>query len=202
MKARRIAAATMLSMYLASTGVLAIEGTNYASKAAKHYVTSADSLNYNSFISDAQMWNGGVIEAKDLRTYYDIALSEEEQDIIRDIASEYELDFELVLSVCYIESKYNVNANSGSSVGIMQVQPTWWNETFAELGGTNWYSLEDNVRMGCYIIHSYYETYGQTSRVLSAYNTGNPNANNGYANKVLEFQDELKEKKYAKYYSG
>lgn len=202
MKARRIAAATMLSVYLASTGVLAIEGTNYASKAAKHYVTSADSPNYNSIISDAQMWNGGVIEAKDLRTYYDIALSEEEQDIIRDIASEYELDFELVLSVCYIESKYNVYANSGSSVGIMQVQPTWWTGVFAELGGTNWYGLEDNVRMGCYILHSYYETYGQTSRVLSAYNTGNPNANNGYADKVLEFKDELKEKKYAKYYSG
>ena len=57
-------------------------------------------------------------------------------------------------------------------------------------------SLEDNVKMGCYILNYLFNEYGQTSKVLSAYNTGNPNANNGYAEKVMQFKEvELKEKK-------
>lgn len=202
MKARRIAAATLLSFYLSTTGIIAIDGAIKESKAAKTYVTSADSPNYNSIISDAQSWKNGSILATDLRDYYNIDLTEEEQDIIRGIAFNYGLDFELVLSVCCVESKFNVNANSGSSVGIMQVQPTWWEDTFAKLGCTDWYDLADNVTMGCYILNYYYSNYGETSRVLSAYNTGNPNANNGYANLVLKVKESLKEKKYAKYYSG
>lgn len=202
MKARRIAAATLLSFFLSTTGIIAIDGAIKESKAAKTYVTSADSPNYNSIISDAQSWKNGSILATDLRDYYDIDLTEEEQDIIRGIASNYGLDFELVLSVCYVESKFNVNANSGSSVGIMQVQPTWWEDTFAKLGCTDWHDLADNVTMGCYILNYYYSNYGETSRVLSAYNTGNPNANNGYANLVLKVKESLKEKKYEKYYSG
>lgn len=202
MKARRIAAATLLSVYLSTTGVIAIDGAIKESKAAKTYVTSADSPNYISINSDAQSWKNGSILATDLRDYYDIALTEEEQDIIRGIASRYGLDFELVLSVCCVESKFNVNANSGSSVGIMQVQPTWWEDTFAKLGCTDWYDLADNVEMGCYILNYYYSNYGETSRVLSAYNTGNPNANNGYANLVLKTKEGLKEKRYERFYSG
>ena len=102
MKARRIAAATLLSVYLSTTGVIAIDGAIKESKAAKTYVTSADSPNYISINSDAQSWKNGSILATDLRDYYDIALTEEEQDIIRGIASRYGLDFELVLSVCYV----------------------------------------------------------------------------------------------------
>jgi hypothetical protein len=50
--------------------------------------------------------------------------------------------------------------------------------------------------MGCYILNYLFTEYGQTSKVLSAYNTGNPNANNGYAEKVMQFKEvELKEKK-------
>lgn len=202
MKARRIAAATLLSVYLSTTGVIAIDGAIKESKAAKTYVTSADSPNYISINSDAQSWKNGSILATDLRDYYDIALTEEEQDIIRGIASRYGLDFELVLSVCYVESKFNVMANSGSSVGIMQVQPTWWEDTFAKLGCTDWYDLADNVEMGCYILNYYYSNYGETSRVLSAYNTGNPYANNGYANLVLKTKEGLKEKRYERFYSG
>lgn len=202
MKARRIAAATLLSVYLSTTGVIGIDGAIKESKAAKTYVTSADSPNYNSIISDAQSWKNGSILATDLRDYYNIDLTEEEQDIIRGIASKYGLDFELVLSVCCVESKFNVNANSGSSVGIMQVQPTWWEDTFAKLGCTDWYDLADNVEMGCYILNYYYSNYGETSRVLSAYNTGNPNANNGYANLVLKTKEGLKEKRYERFYSG
>lgn len=202
MKARRIAAATLLSVYLSTTGVIGIDGAIKESKAAKTYVTSADSPKYISMISDAQSWKSGSIKATDLRDYYDIDLTEEEQDIIRGIASNYGLDFELVLSVCCVESKFNVNANSGSSVGIMQIQPTWWEDTFAKLGCTDWYDLADNVEMGCYILNYYFSNYGETSRVLSAYNTGNPNANNGYANLVLKTKEGLKEKRYERFYSG
>lgn len=199
MKARRIAAATMLSLYLSNMVFLAKDYVETTREAAKIYVTSAKSPEYNSIISDAQNWEEGSVSAKDLRVYYDIALTEEEQDIIREKANKYNLDFELVLSLCYVESRYDRYAFSGSSVGLMQIQPVWWVDTFAELGCTDWYSLEDNVEMGCYILNYLYKQYSQTSEVLSAYNTGSPYANNGYANSVLSFKKELVGKKYTKY---
>lgn len=201
MKARRLVAATMLTFYLVP-GVMLTDRNVTEIEATTMYVTSNASPVYNAINSDAQRWVSDVISEGNLRTYYDIDLTENEQDIIRDIASSYELEFELVLSVCYVESRYDRYAFSGSSVGMMQIQPTWWESTFTDLGCSDWYDLEDNVRMGCYILRYLFNNYSQTSKVLSAYNTGNPDANNGYAEKVIKFKECLKEKKYAKYYSG
>lgn len=196
MKAKRMVAATMLTFYLLPGVILASDRQKTSDEATSTvYMTSAKSPNYNAILSDAHNWKNEALTEEDFVKYYDIPLTNEEQDYIRKTAKEYNLDFELVLSVCYVESRYNRYAFSGTSVGMMQIQPTWWVDTFQDLGCTDWYSLEDNVKMGCYILNYLFTEYGQTSKVLSAYNTGNPNANNGYAEKVMQFKEvELKEK--------
>lgn len=119
--------------------------------------------------------------------YYAIPLTDSEQDSIREIASKFEIEFELVLAICQTETNFTTDCigDYGNSYGIMQIQPRWWTSLFNEYGCSYCLSLEDNITVGCAILRYLYNSYGDTRSVLNAYNTSNPNCNNGYADKVL-----------------
>ena len=48
-----------------------------------------------------------------------------------------------------------------------------------------------NIRCGCAILQQLKKIYGTEYRALQAYNTGKPNTNNGYAEKVYQRVDAL-----------
>ena len=120
--------------------------------------------------------------------FYDIPLSEEYQLEIRDIASEFGIDYELLLAIIKTESNFNADeiGDYGKSYGLMQIQPRYWTSLFVANGCSDWFSVNDNGTTGCAILQYLYGSYGDTILVLNAYNTGNPNCNNGYSGRVLD----------------
>lgn len=126
-------------------------------------------------------------------TFYDVPLDLDTQKEIIKICSEYDLKYELILGVISVETDFRpkVVGDGGNSFGLMQIQPRWWSETIEREGVTNLLDPLQNIRCGCAILRELKEKYGTEYRALQAYNTGRPNTNNGYADKVYRHIDEL-----------
>lgn len=114
-----------------------------------------------------------VIETVESSIYYDIPLNREQQDIVREIAAEYGVPFELVLAVMQVESNFDVTAiGNGNCYGIMQIHKINHPALEKQLGITDWLSLSDNTRAGCYMLGKLLDKYQDETRALMAYNMG------------------------------
>lgn len=90
---------------------------------------------------------------RNLDTYYDIPLSNQEQDEIRSISEFYNVDFYLVLQMMKVESGYDRYADSGVCTGILQVHKyyapyyTEWGDKYDEIfiNGYNAYNIVHNT---------------------------------------------------------
>ena len=105
--------------------------------------------------------------------YYNIPLTNEQQDIVRKIAEEYGVPFDLVLAVMQVESNFDVTAiGNGNCYGIMQIHKINHPALEKQLGITDWLSLSDNTRAGCYMLGKLLDKYQDETRALMAYNMG------------------------------
>ena len=114
-----------------------------------------------------------VIETVECPVYYDIPLDMEQQDVVREIAAEYGVPFELVLAVMQVESNFDVTAiGNGNCYGIMQIHQINHPALEKQLGITDWLNLSDNTRAGCYMLGKLLDKYQDETRALMAYNMG------------------------------
>jgi len=118
---------------------------------------------------------------------YNIPLSDGDQLLTREISNQFGIDYELLLAIIKTESEFNQNdiGDNGNSLGIMQIQPKWWESNFNAYECKDWFDIRDNVTVGCSILQYLYQHYGETVLVLNAYNSNNPNNFNGYSDRVL-----------------
>ena len=118
---------------------------------------------------------------------YNVPLDITFQKQIKAICDREEVYMGLVLSIMKTESEFIWNVgDSGESIGYMQIQPRWWSELAAE-AELDIYTPQDNVECGVLILKYLLNEYdGDLRRALNAYNTGNPDCNNGYADRVIE----------------
>lgn len=126
--------------------------------------------------------------------YYDVPLDVDTQREIADVCSEYNLTYELILSVISVECasfEPDTLGDGGASFGLMQIQPKWWSETMAREGVTNLLDPIQNIKCGCAILRDLTKKYGTVYRALQYYNTGDADSNNGYADKVYRAMGEL-----------
>lgn len=127
---------------------------------------------------------------------YDIPLSPELQNSVRELADKYELSYELVLAVIMTESSGRADTvgDGGDSIGLMQIQPKWYGELIAETGLCVDKPIE-NVELGILILRSFMdENDGSLDKALKQYNSGNPDfSDNGYIEKVYEWLDYFEE---------
>lgn len=106
---------------------------------------------------------------------------------IQNLCRKYDADFELILAIIKTESNFHTDALSTSgSVGLMQIQPKYWQKP-AEERGLNLYEPLDNAEMGIIIFtNALTSNGGDVARALKHYNTGNPDsADNTYVNTVM-----------------
>lgn len=127
---------------------------------------------------------------------YDIPLSPELQNSVRELADKYELSYELVLAVIMTESSGRADTvgDGGDSIGLMQIQSKWYGELIAETG----LSVDkpaENVELGILILRGFMEENdGSLDKALKQYNSGNPDfPGNGYIEKVYEWLDYFEE---------
>lgn len=125
--------------------------------------------------------------------FYDVPLDLDTQKEIINICSEYDISYELILGMISVESTFRpgVLGDGGNSFGLMQIQPRWWSETMTREGVTDLLDPLQNVRCGCAIMRELIDKYDTEYRALQAYNTGRPDSNNGYADKVFNYVDNL-----------
>ena len=140
------------------------------------------------------------------RTYYDVPLTEELQDIIIDAAESCGVDPVLVLAVIEKESGYNPDASgdNGKSQGLMQIWRSAHKKRMKKLGAVNLYDPRDNVLVGIDILAEKLEKYEDKEKALIAYNAGDAGAkkhyfakgvySNGYSQAVLKIAEEIQTK--------
>ena len=123
---------------------------------------------------------------------YDIPLSAELQQDIRELAERYEVSYELVLAVIMTESSGKADAvgDGGASVGLMQIQPKWYGDLISDTGLSVDKPIE-NVELGIRILLGFIEdNNGSLDRALKQYNSGNPDyEGNEYIERVNEWLD-------------
>ena len=140
------------------------------------------------------------------RTYYDVPLTKDLQDIIIDTAGGRGVDPALVLAVIEKESGYNPDASgdNGRSQGLMQIWRSAHEKRMQKLGAVNLYDPRDNVLVGIDILAEKLEKYEDAEKALIAYNAGDAGAkkhyfskgiySSGYSRAVLKIAEEIQTK--------
>ena len=125
--------------------------------------------------------------------FYDVPFNKETQKQMSDICSEYGLEYELILGIISVESTFKSDTigDGGNSFGLMQIQPKWWGDLMVQENITDILDPLQNIRLGCAILNELQTKHGSEYRALQAYNTGNADSKNGYAEKVYRHIGEL-----------
>lgn len=128
----------------------------------------------------------------DCAIYYNIPLTNSEQDVVRSITTKFGVEYELVLAIMSVETKFDISAigDNGESLGAMQIQPRWWGK-YVDKHKADLMTLEGNVTVGCEILLELYSKSSDIKRTLNAYNTGDFDSFNGYSEKVLNTKNNL-----------
>ena len=140
------------------------------------------------------------------RTYYDVPLTEDLQDIIIDISEKRGVDPALVIAVIEKESGYKPDASgdNGRSQGLMQIWRSFHEQRMEKLGAVNLYDPRDNVIVGIDILAEKLDKYEDVEKALIAYNAGDAGAkkhyfskgvySNSYSRAVMEIAEKIRTK--------
>lgn len=137
--------------------------------------------------------------------YYDVPLSEEYQDWIREECLMAEIDMELVLAIMKVESDFNSSVISNTNdYGIMQINEINHEELTTELGIKDFLNPYDCARGGIYMLNHLNWCENET-QMLMCYNMGVTGAKKAwekgisetnYSKKVLKAKEEIGGKRY------
>lgn len=135
-----------------------------------------------------------IAPAVQVKTYRDIPLSHELQDIADKACEDYKIPQDVLYAVMKVESGYEVDAQNGSCYGLMQIHAINMEYLSNNIGTTDLTDSEQNIKAGAFILGGYLEKYSLTDSLM-AYNLGEGGAKRlwkqgihetGYTNKVLE----------------
>lgn len=135
-----------------------------------------------------------IAPAAQAKTYRDIPLSHELQDIADKACEDYKIPQDVLYAVMKVESGYEVDAQNGSCYGLMQIHAINMEYLSNNIGTTDLTDPEQNIKAGAFILGGYLEKYSLTDSLM-AYNLGEGGAKRlwkqgihetGYTNKVLE----------------
>lgn len=117
--------------------------------------------------------------------YEFIPLDKELQAQIYDLCEQYEIAYDLVLSIIKTESEFQVDVigDNGQAIGLCQIWPRWW-QGVADSHCLDIYNPKDNVELMLIILTSHLDVCnGDLTGALQIYNTGKPYGDT-YANRV------------------
>lgn len=137
--------------------------------------------------------------------YFDVPLSDEIQDYIREKCEEYDVPMELVIAMIEHESSFRADVISKTNdYGLMQINTInheWLSET---LGVSNFLDPYENILCGIYIISGHLEkTDGNIELALMRYNCGATGArrlweqgiySTSYSRSIMALYESYKEK--------
>jgi soluble lytic murein transglycosylase len=127
---------------------------------------------------------GGAVAAKELdlgEKIQEVTLPLRHEDVIRQQASDKDLDPALIAAIIYSESKFRDQTSTAGAKGLMQILPDTA-RFIARISGGTAFELRDlgnadiNIRYGCYYLRYLIDRYGgNTVAAIAAYNAGHTN---------------------------
>ena len=150
-----------------------------------------------------------TIEKKDpVFVLLPVNMPEEDQKIVFEIATEYNISYALVMAIIGHETEFTKDARSSTGDnGYMQINDCNVEE-MARRGFTDLYDTRHNVGAGCSILADLFRTYGddEVHKVLMAYNMGSYGASKLWDQGVMssEYSREIvaREREYSAYIDG
>ena len=120
----------------------------------------------------------------------DCPLSAPFQNWIYDTCEAYGVDFYIVMSVIYHESRYDVNAYNPTTgcVGLMQIMVKYHQDYLSDGTPIDLQAPCENVLKGIQLLSAYTERFGDIRSALVYYSGGSES----YANNVLEYAERLR----------
>lgn len=105
---------------------------------------------------------------------YDVPLSADLQEHIRQLCDDYGVDMPLVLAIIGQESNYRSDAvgDNGNSLGLMQIQPRWHQARMDDLGVTDLLDPYQNVAVGIDLLAELIGENKGAEWAVTAYNAG------------------------------
>ena len=105
---------------------------------------------------------------------YDVPLSADLQEHIRQLCDDYGVDMPLVLAIIGQESNYRTDAvgDDGNSLGLMQIQPRWHQGRMDRLGVTDLLDPYQNITVGIDLLAELISENKGTEWAVAAYNAG------------------------------
>ena len=115
-----------------------------------------------------------VIDTEPVTVYFDIPLSKELQDYIRNLCDEYGIPIELVIAIIDVESTFRANIVSKTNdYGLMQINKCNHEWLTDKLGVTDFLDPYQNIKSGVHILSAHLEvTNGNIELALMRYNNG------------------------------
>ena len=121
--------------------------------------------------------------------YYDIPLSEEQQDTVFSYCSYYDVPCELVFAVMKVESNFNASEISQTDdFGIMQINSVNHEWLKRELGVNDLLDFSQNVKAGTFLLSEYYHKYPDVNKIVMCYRYGEHRAIEYWENGTTETQ--------------
>lgn len=115
-----------------------------------------------------------AIDTQPATTYFDVPLSNELQDYIRNLCDEYGVPIELVIAMIDVESTFRADVVSKTNdYGLMQINKCNHEWLTDKLGVTDFLDPYQNINSGVYILSGHLEvTNGDIELALMRYNNG------------------------------
>lgn len=136
------------------------------------------------------------------KTYYDIPLPKNLQDVVIAASAKYGVEVKLILAVAKTESNFTADAISASNdFGIMQINKVNHASLRKKLGVTNFLDAAQNINAGTYILKQLGAGKADNHTVLLRYNMGTAGArrytlsgrsSSNYSRKVMDNYNNLK----------
>lgn len=108
--------------------------------------------------------NGIAVRAEGIKVPADVV------EISEDLGIQYDICPELIQAICWKESRFKPEAESGSCVGIMQVAPKWHKDRMDSLGVKDLFDARQNMTVGVDYLAELIEKYEDVSVALMVYN--------------------------------
>lgn len=122
----------------------------------------------------------GVEVPDDVRTFCELA--QEESNVCA----------ELLEAICFRESTFRATATNGDCCGLMQVSVKWHKDRMAQLGVTDIYDKQGNIRVAANYLSELFQRYdGDIYKVLKEYNGDTSDGISDYMADILEISEAL-----------
>ena len=133
-------------------------------------------------------------------TIYDVSLSRDMQIYTQELCNEYDVAYDLVIAVMFVESGFDENAVNGNCYGMMQVNEINCEE-LKGIGIEDVKEPKQNIKGGVYLLSKALKRF-DLSTALIAYNCGTNKAIKMQAQGITETQYTRKVMRYAEGLKG